>query len=161
MIENTPKLYATDDSKEHQMEDMQNIRVWARITRKIDELLEQRAKDEGLSRSAIINKALILYLTKDTMDESLLLAKMSNMQKTFDRLEKKIDVKQKLDLEWYQYFFFFAPDTKGLTDEQMNIKFRKANNDVIAMLTNFRNHEKHSKPFLEAIFGNMLEEDVD
>ena len=141
-------------------EELQSIRVWARITKPIDELLEQRAKDEKLSKSALVTKALTLYLTKDTMDESLLLAKMSNMQKVFERLEKKIDVKQKLDLEWYQYFFFFAPDTRSLSDDQINLKFKKANNDVIAMLTNFRNHEKQAKPFLEAIFGNILEEDV-
>lgn len=141
-------------------ENLQNVRIWARVTQNTDELLEQRAREEHISKSALITKAITLYLTKDTMDESLLLAKMSNIQKVFDRLEKKIDTKQKLDLEWYQYFFFFAPDIKGLSEEQINLKFKKANADVVAMLTNFRNHEKHSKPFLEAIFGSMLEEDA-
>lgn len=142
-------------------ENLQNVQLHIRVTKRIEELLKQRAKDENMTVTALINKALTVYLTKDTMDESLLLAKMSNIQKTFDRLEKKIDVKQKLDLEWYQYFFFFAPDTKNLTEEQVNLRLNKANKDVVAMLTNFRNHEKQAKPFLEAIFGNMLEEDVD
>ena len=76
-----------------------------RLTDEMRKLLAQKAKDEGISSNAVIQKAVSLYLTKDTMDESLLIAKMTDVQRQIARLKHEFDVKQKLDLEWYQYFF--------------------------------------------------------
>ena len=39
-----------------------------RLTDEMRKLLAQKAKDEGISSNAVIQKAVSLYLTKDTMD---------------------------------------------------------------------------------------------
>ena len=52
-----------------------------RLTDEIRKLLSQRARDEGISSNAVIQKAVSLYLTKDTMDESLLIAKMTDVDR--------------------------------------------------------------------------------
>ena len=98
-----------------------------RLTDEMRRLLFQRSRDEGISSNAVIQKAVSLYLTKDTMDESLVIAKMTDVQRQIARLKHEIDVKQKLDLEWYQYFFLFAPP---IPQEEVGLRMQKANKDV-------------------------------
>ena len=129
-----------------------------RLTDEMRNLLSQRAKDEGISSNAIIQKALALYLTKDTMDESLLIAKMTDIQRQIARLKHEFDVKQKLDLEWYQYFFLFAPP---IPPEEVGLRMQKANKDVQAFLQNFKHRAASIKPLIETIFGDMLEEEAE
>jgi hypothetical protein len=124
------------------------------------ELIAQRAKDEMCSENEIVERALALYLSKDTMEESLLIAKMSEILRQIGYLQRKIDVGQKLTLEWYQYFFMYAP---GLPTDQSerDLQIKKANNRVQAFLLNFRHKASKIKPFIETIFGDMLEEDTE
>lgn len=128
-----------------------------RLTDEMRKLLFQKAKDEGISSNAVIQKALSLYLTKDTMDESLLIAKMTDVQRQIARLKHEFDVKQKLDLEWYQYFFLFAPP---IPQKEVALRMQKANNDVQAFLQNFKHRAASIKPLIETIFGDMLEEEA-
>ena len=128
-----------------------------RFTEEMKNLLSQRAKDEGISSNAVIQKAISLYLTKDTMDESLVIAKMTDVQRQIARLKHEIDVKQKLDLEWYQYFFLFAPP---IPQEEVGLRMQKANRDVQAFLQNFKHRAASIKPLIETIFGDMLEEEA-
>lgn len=128
-----------------------------RLTDEMRKLLFQKAKDEGISSNAVIQKALSLYLTKDTMDESLLIAKMTDIQRQIARLKHEFEVKQKLDLEWYQYFFLFAPP---IPQEEVALRMQKANKDVQAFLQNFKHRAASIKPLIETIFGDMLEEEA-
>lgn len=128
-----------------------------RLTEEVRKLLVQRAGDEGISSNAVIQKAVTHYLTKDTMDESLLIAKMTDIQRQIARLKHEIDVKQKLDLEWYQYFFLFAPP---IPQEEVGLRMKKANKDVQAFLQNFKHRAAGIKPLIETIFGDMLEEEA-
>lgn len=124
------------------------------------ELIAQRAKDEKCSENEIIERALALYLTKDIMEESLLIAKMSEILRQINYLQRKIDVAQKLELEWYQYYFMYAPALPNDPKErEMHIK--KADSRVQAFLLNFRHKASKIKPFIETIFGDMLEEDIE
>ncbi len=128
-----------------------------RLTAEMRKLLSQRANDEGISSNAVIQKAISLYLTKDTMDESLLVAKMTDVQRQIARIKHEIDVKQKLDLEWYQYFFLFAPP---IPKDEVGLRMQKANKDVQAFLQNFKRRVTSIKPLIETIFGDMLEEEA-
>jgi hypothetical protein len=72
-------------------EDKTKVRVWASIPRPMKELLAQRARDEHNRESEIITKAVTMYLTKDVADESLLIAKMSEIIRVVGNMDAKLD----------------------------------------------------------------------
>jgi hypothetical protein len=134
------------------------VRVWASIPRPVKELLSQRAREEHNRESEVITKAVTMYLTRDVTDESLLIAKMSEIVRTVQNMQTKLDTGQKLDLEFYLYFFMFAPDFPGDEKEKRQI-FSKAAGRTQSFLAGFRQREKQMPRLLEAIFGMMLEEE--
>jgi hypothetical protein len=134
------------------------VRVWASIPQPVKELLAQRARDERNRESEIIAKAITLYLTKDVTDESLLIAKMSEIVRVVQNMQTKLDTGQKLDLEFFQYFFMFAPDFPGDEKEKQRV-FNKGASRTQSFLSGFRQREKQMPRLLEAIFGMMLEEE--
>ncbi|MDR1597264.1 MAG: hypothetical protein LBR99_06125, partial [Treponema sp.] len=71
-------------------EDKAKVRVWASIPRPVKELLSQRARDEHNRESEIIAKAIAMYLTKDVTDESLLIAKMSEIIRVVQNMDTKL-----------------------------------------------------------------------
>jgi hypothetical protein len=135
------------------------VRVWASIPQPVKELLAQRARDERNRESEIIAKAITLYLTKDVTDESLLIAKMSEIIRVVQNMQTKLDTGQKLDLEFFQYFFMFAPDFPGDEKEKQRV-FNKGASRTQDFLSGFRQREKQMPRLLEAIFGMMLEEEA-
>jgi hypothetical protein len=82
--------------------DKKRIKVSARFDPHMKEVLTQRAKDEGPTENAVITKAVTAYLTKDVVEESLLIAKMSEIIRLTLKLTKAVEVKQKLDLDFMQ-----------------------------------------------------------
>jgi hypothetical protein len=134
------------------------VRVWASIPQPVKEMLAQRARDERNRESEVVAKAIMMYLAKDVTDESLLIAKMSEIVRVVQNLQTKLDTGQKLDLEFYQYFFMFAPDFPGDEKEKQQV-FGKAASRTQSFLAGFRQREKQMPRLLEAIFGMMLEEE--
>ena len=134
------------------------VRVWASIPQPMKELLARRARDERNRESEIITKAITMYLTKDVTDESLLIAKMSEIIRVVQNMNTKLDTGQKLDLEFFQYFFMFAPDFPGDEKEKQRV-FNKGAGRTQSFLSGFRQREKQMPRLLEAIFGMMLEEE--
>jgi len=141
-------------------ENRKKVRIWAYTTSAMKELLEQRAKDEGNSESEIVAKALIMYLTKDITDESELIAKMSEVIRVVENLSKRVEVGQKLDLEWYQYFFAFSPELPK-DEKERNLVQERAAKRTGEFLLSFRRRMKLMPQFLESIFGMMLEEEAE
>lgn len=129
-----------------------------KTTARTKDLLALRATEDGVSVNAVINKAVTVYLTKDTTDESLIMAKLSDIQRQIGRLKNRTDVREKLLLEFFQYFFLFAPP---LPQEELPVRMKKANQDVQGFLLNFRHRAAAIKPLIETIFGDMLEEDAE
>ena len=134
------------------------VRVRASIPQPMKELLSQRARDERNRESEIIAKAVTMYLTKDVTDESLLIARMSEIIRVVQNMNTKLDTGQKLDLEFFQYFFMFAPDFPGDEKEKQRV-FNKGASRTQSFLSGFRQREKQMPRLLEAIFGMMLEEE--
>jgi hypothetical protein len=136
------------------------VRAWAYLSPHLKELLARRARDEHDSESEVITKALTMYLTKDVTDESFLLAKMSELARTVANLDRKIEVGQKLGLEYLQYFFMtvseFPSDKKELGSLQTRAAQRTAE-----LVTLFRRREKRMPRFLETVLGAMLEEELE
>jgi hypothetical protein len=134
------------------------VRVWASIPQPMKELLTQRARDEHNRESEIITKAITMYLTRDVTDESLLIAKMSEIIRVVQNMNTKLDTSQRLDLEFFQYFFMFAPDFPGDEKEKQRV-FNKGASRTQSFLSGFRQREKQMPRLLETIFGMMLEEE--
>jgi uncharacterized protein (DUF1778 family) len=134
-------------------------RLWARVPTALMDTLEQQAKADGISRNEVVNKALTLYLTRDISDESLLIAKMSETQRIIQLLDRKIDLAQKLQLEWYQYFFMRQPDMPSDAGEA-SLLYKKASEKTNAFLSQFRKRLPLLPAFLEALLADMLEEQV-
>jgi hypothetical protein len=134
------------------------VRVWGYVSPEVEELIAQRAKDEGNAKSDIVAKALAMYLTKDITDESLLIAKMSEIARVIQNLSTRLEAGQKLDLEWYHYNFMFLPELPKDEKEQ-NLIQRRAAKRAGDFLLAFRRRMKMTPQFLETIFGVMLEED--
>jgi hypothetical protein len=142
----------------HDTDTMNKIRVWAYVSPQMNELLAQRAKDENNTKTDIVTKALTMYLTKDVTDESLLIAKMSEITRVVQNLATRLEVGQKLDLEWYHYTLMFTPELPKDEKEQHLIQQRAAKRASDFLLA-FRRRVKMMPQFLETIFGVMLEED--
>lgn len=143
-------------------ENKQNTRdkqFHVRINSSTKDLLEQRAKDEHISQGDVLNKALVMYLTKDIMDESLLIAKMTEILRQVGYIQKRIEIQEKLTLEFYQYFFLFSPTLPSDKNELAALS-SKANSDVQQFLFKFKKRVEKIKPLIETIFGDMLEEDT-
>jgi hypothetical protein len=134
------------------------VRVWGYVSPEMEELTAQRARDEGNTKSDIVAKALTMYLTKDIADESLLIAKMSEVARVVQNLSVRLEAGQKLDLEWYHYNFMFLPELPKDEKEQ-NLVQRRAAKRAGDFLLAFRRRMKLTPQFLETIFGVMLEED--
>lgn len=134
------------------------VRVWGYVSPEMEELTIQRARDEGNTKSDIVTKALTMYLTKDITDESLLIAKMSEIARVVQNLSVRLEAGQKLDLEWYHYNFMFLPELPKDEKEQ-NLIQRRAAKRAGDFLLAFRRRMKMTPQFLETIFGVMLEED--
>ena len=117
------------------------VRVWASIPQPMKELLARRARDERNRESEIITKAITMYLTKDVTDESLLIAKMSEIIRVVQNMNTKLDTGQKLDLEFFQYFFMFAPDFPGDEKEKQRV-FNRGASRTQSYLSGFRQREK-------------------
>jgi hypothetical protein len=135
------------------------IRTWAYISPTIKEILTQRAHDEHNSESEIITKALTMYLTKDVTDESELIAKMSEIIRVVENNTTKIDLGQKLGLEFLQYYIMTAPELPKDEKEAKWLQERAAKRTQKFLLS-FRRRLKLMPSLLETILGNMLEEDV-
>jgi hypothetical protein len=134
------------------------VRVWGYVRTEIEELIIQRAKDENNTKSDIVTKALTMYLTKDITDESLLIAKMSEIARVIQNLATRLEVSQKLDLEWYHYNLMFTPELPKDEKERHLVQQRAAKRTSDFLLA-FRRRVKMMPQFLETIFGVMLEED--
>jgi hypothetical protein len=137
---------------------LKKIRIWAYITPSVKEILAQRARDEHNSESETVTKALTMYLTRDVTDESELVAKMSEIIRQTVKMRTMLEAGQKLDLEWYQYFFMFTPELPA-NEKERKILLEKAAKRTHDFLANFRRRIKMLPHFLETIFGSMLEED--
>jgi hypothetical protein len=135
-----------------------SVRAWARIPPSIKEILTQRAKDEGLSESAVIAKALTMYLTKDVTDESELIAKMSEIIRVVHNLSLSVEVGQKLDLDWMQYQFLFLPDLPD-NEAERKARYKRAAQLTSNLIKSFRERSKRQPRLIETIFGSMLEEE--
>jgi hypothetical protein len=136
------------------------IRAWAYISPRIKELLNLRSRDEHDSESEIITKALTMYLTKDVTDENLLIAKMSELERTVINLDRKTEVGQKLLLEYFQYYFMSVPEYPADKAALDRLQSRAAERTT-ELLTLFRKREKHMPRFLESLLGSLLEEEQD
>ncbi|MDR3283832.1 MAG: hypothetical protein LBS97_01475 [Treponema sp.] len=137
-----------------------NCRSELRVSQPTLDLLKQRSKDEGMSQNELVNKALALYLTKDVLDESLLIAKMNAVEKTLGNLEKRIELEEKLALEFYQWFFIFTPDIPVEKEARKNV-LEAGTKKTQAMLHLFRSKLASMPSFLEILLGNMLEQYAD
>jgi len=131
-------------------------RIWVYLDPEVKDLTVQRAKDEGLSESALTVKALTLYLTKDVTDESLLIAKMSEIIRVVQNLAVSVDVGQKMDLEWIKYQMFFLPDPPS--GEKLKAARTRAFTNAENFIRIFRERAKRLPRMLEAVFGTLLEE---
>lgn len=125
----------------------------------IHHLLAQRSADENLSANALINKALTLYLTKDIEDESLLIAKLTELQRQFEFLQKKIDLSQKKDIQWEIFLLAMMPELPS-DPAARDIKIKRANQRYSQFLTSFKDRSRRLPSMLESVLGDMQEQPV-
>jgi hypothetical protein len=123
-------------------------------------LLAQRANDEHISEGKLVRKILTLYLTKDIEEESLLIAKMTELLRQVMFIEKKLDLGQKKDMQWEQFMLAFQPELpKDARTRALALK--RATDRYGQFLTMFRNKSRKIPAMLEAILGDMLEEEAE
>ena len=134
---------------------MVKMRLELRTASALMNELERRARDEAVSKNEVVNKALTLYLTKDITDESLLIAKMSEMQRLIQLLDRRLDVFQKLELEWFQNCFMW---TSAVNEKELPLLRENAAEKMIGFLADFRAKLPEAPALLEALLGDMLEE---
>jgi hypothetical protein len=119
-------------------------------------LLKQRALDEGVSINKLITKALTLYLTKDIEDESLMIAKLTEVQRHIEFIEKKVDLSQKKDIQWEQFLLALLPELPA-DSAVRNLKIKRSNERYVQFLTQFRTRARALPSLFETILGDMLE----
>jgi hypothetical protein len=129
------------------------------IDKHLGALLKQRAFDEDLSENKLITKALTLYLTKDIEDESLIIAKLTEMQNQLEFLQKKTDLSQKKDIQWEIFLLAFQPELPS-DPAARELKIRRANQRYSQFLTQFRNRSRQIPSMLDSVLGDMAERQV-
>jgi hypothetical protein len=139
-----------------QMKRLKQIHV--RIPFALANRLAERAKEEEASGNEIVNKALAFYFERDVADESLLIAMMSETQRLLQTLDRRVDVAQKLQLEWYQQCLMFAPSTPQ-DKKEAALLYKTAAERAEAFLANFRRRLPNLPSLLEALLADFLEED--
>jgi hypothetical protein len=127
------------------------------IDKHLGGLLKQRAIDEGLSENKLIAKALTLYLTKDIEDESLIIAKLTEMQNQLEYLQKKTDLSHKKDIQWEIFLLAFQPELPS-DPAARELKIKRANQRYNQFLTQFRNRARQIPSMLESVLGDMAEQ---
>jgi hypothetical protein len=129
------------------------------LAKSLKELLVRRARDEHLSESGLTVKALTLYLTKDIEDESLLIAKMTELQRQVEYIEKKIDISQKKDIQWEQFLLAFQPELP-LDNAVREMQIKRASQRYLQFLTHFRDRSRALPSMLETVMADMREENA-
>jgi hypothetical protein len=122
----------------------------------LKDLIEQRARDEHLTGTKLALKAITLYLTKDIEDESLVIAKMTELQRQVGYLEKKIDIAQKKDIQWEQFLLTLQPELPQ-DPATRDVKIKRASQRYLQFLTQFRDRSKALPSMLESVLGDMRE----
>lgn len=130
-----------------------------RTTPRVRELLSQRAADDGISMNEVMNKAAIMYLTKDTMEESLLIAKLSDIQNLLGRMKRRDDLREKFELDVYQFLFTVMPELPEEGGAGIAV-LERGKRRFESFLKGFRRRVSVLKPVMETVFGDMLEEDA-
>jgi hypothetical protein len=84
---------------------------------------------------------------------------MTELQRQVTFIEKKLDLGQKKDMQWEQFILSFQPElpkdpkTRGLA-------LKRASDRYGQFLTMFRDRSRNIPAMLEAILGDMLEEEA-
>jgi hypothetical protein len=121
--------------------------------------IDRRSKEEEMSRNELVNKALAFYFEKDIVDESLLIAKMSEVQRLVQLLDRKVDIAQKLQLEWYQQRLMFTPQPPQ-DKKEAALLYKAAAERAEAFLANFRRRLPRLPALLETLLADFFEEDA-
>jgi hypothetical protein len=119
-------------------------------------LLLRRAKDENISASKLAVRAIALYLTKDIEDESLLIAKMTELQRAVGYIDRKIDIAQKKDMQWEQYLLAFQPELPA-DKETRESKIKRAGTRYARFICQFRDKAKALPSLMEAVTAGLNE----
>ena len=130
-----------------------------RTTPRVRELLSQRAADDGISMNEVMNKAVVMYLTKDTTEESLLIAKLSDIQNSLGRMKRRDDLREKFELDVYQFLFTVSPELPEESKAGIAV-LERGKRRFEGFLKGFRHRVSILKPVMETVFGDMLEEDA-
>ena len=130
-----------------------------RTTPRVRELLSQRAVDDGISMNEVMNKAAVMYLTKDKMEESLLIAKLSDIQNLLGRMKRRDDLREKFELDVYQFLFTVMPELPEESRAGVAV-LERGKQRFESFLKGFRRRVCALKPVMETVFGDMLEEDA-
>jgi hypothetical protein len=134
-------------------------RFQVHLTARLKEMLFQRARDEHISNGELVRKILTLYLTKDVEDESLLIAKMTELQRQVMFIEKKLDLGQKKDMQFEQFMLAFQPELPK-DPAARSLALKRASDRYGQFLTMFRDRSRKIPAMLEAVLGDMLEEET-
>lgn len=130
-----------------------------RTTPRIKELISQRAADDGISMNEVLNKAAVMYLTRDTAEESLLIAKLSDIQNSLGKMRRRDDLREKFELDVYQFLFTVMPELPEESRTGIAV-LERGKQRFESFLKGFRHRVRVLKPVMETVFGDMLEEDV-
>ena len=131
--------------------------IHIRMDQAICEMIETLCKEENLSRTEVIERCIRQYYTEDTLDENLLLARMTALEKKIDWLNNKTETFYKLAYAFMQYVVTFLPALpKDKTEAQMILDGgaeRFAN-----LVKRFRKTEKEVDiSFVQQVWGDTQE----
>lgn len=130
-----------------------------RTTPRIKELIVQKAADDGISMNEVLNKAAVMYLTRDTVEESLLIAKLSDIQNSLGKMRRREDLREKFELDIYQFLFTVLPELPEESKAGIAV-LERGKRRFEGFLKGFRHRVRVLKPVMETVFGDMLEEDA-
>lgn len=138
-------------------EENKEVRFTLRYSAYLNDLVMKKAKELEMSKNEICIIALQEYLTRDITDESLLLAKLSDMQRTVRMTDNKIEVWGKMFMYYLRYFFLFSPEYPE--DREIFSKaLKNAEKRTQGFLRRQKEFMKESPRFLEMLLADSGEE---
>lgn len=127
-----------------------------RLSENVINQLETYASENNILISEALSQIIESFFSSQINDTALLLYRYEEVNRSLNKLDRKFEELGHLFIDWLIMYFRIYPEmSEGDDGRSLDRGYEK----TIQFLTAHRNKMKENKPFLQAIYGDLLEED--
>lgn len=132
-------------------------RLNIRFDAAVEKLLEELCDEEHLSKTGMVEKCIRNYYTQETVDENILLARMSTLEKKVDWLNNKTETFYKLINHVLPFIIAHLPPLPKDKAEAQAV-LDSGTQRMTSLIWSFRRQEKEKDiSFVQQVWGDTQE----